>query len=332
MQFFRSMDDLPAASRGGVLAMGSFDGFHRGHQNVVGKAAQLAEQMNVPLGVFTTEPHPRMVFQPDIEPFSLTPLQTKARLLEDFGVDFLYALPFNKQVASMPAQDFVLNILLAKLGALHLVFGYDYRFGQGRGGGANVLTWMGHQEGFGTTQLEPIGVGVEGNAGEIYSSTLVRDAIREGLVRRAAALLGHWWSVEGEVKKGDQRGRLIGFPTANIEIGEFIKPRLGVYAVRVHRPSKGDHFVGVANVGKRPTFDKTDVLLEAHLFDFDDDLYGEPLQVDFVSYIRSERKFDGIESLKAQIAQDCGTAKLALANPDNAVDRFPKPHRSSFLK
>ncbi|MEM9878020.1 MAG: bifunctional riboflavin kinase/FAD synthetase [Pseudomonadota bacterium] len=330
MHLHTTRDPLPQRLRGGVLALGSFDGFHLGHQNVVGFAAQLADQMQTSLGVFVTEPHPRMVFRPETEPFLLTPLATKARLMQNFGVDHMCALPFNRQIASMPAQDFVLDILIKQLGAIHLVFGYDYRFGKGRGGGADMLAWMGHYEGFGTSQLEPIGVGVEGNAGEIYSSTLVRQAIREGLVRRAASLLGHWWSIEGQVQMGDQRGRLIGFPTANMDIEEYIKPRFGVYAVRVRLPETGETFVGVANVGKRPTFEKDDIKLEVHLFDFDRDIYEQTLQVDFVSFIRGEQKFDGIDSLKAQIATDCDTAKLALANPDNAADRFPTPNRDDY--
>lgn len=330
MHIYKSLEPLPARSRGCVLALGSFDGFHLGHQNVIGRAAQIADDMNAPLGVFVTEPHPRMVFQPDMPAFLLTPLATKAQLLADFGVDHLCALPFNKHVATMCAADFVLNILIKQIGAIHLVFGYDYRFGQKRGGGADVLTWMGNYEGFSTTQLEPIGVGVEGSAGEIYSSTLVRQAIREGMVRRAASLLGHWWSVEAVVQQGDQRGRTIGFPTANMEIEDYIKPRYGVYAMRIHLPKTGENLVGVANVGKRPTFDKEDVKLEVHIFDFDRDIYGETLQCEFVSFIRGEQKFDGIDALKAQITKDCDTAKLALSNPDNAADRFPKPHRSDF--
>lgn len=330
MDIYDSLDPVPARSRGCVLALGSFDGFHRGHQNVVGRAAQIADAMHAPLAVMVTEPHPRMVFQPNTPPFLLTPLATKAKLLADFGVDHLCALPFSRGLASMCAADFVLDILIKQIGAIHLVFGYDYRFGQKRGGGADVLSWMGHYEGFGTTQLEPIGVGVEGSAGETYSSTLVRDAIREGMVRRAASLLGHWWSVEAQVHMGDQRGRTIGFPTANMDIEDYIKPRFGVYAVRVHLPKTRESFVGVANVGKRPTFDKEDVKLEVHIFDFDRDIYGETLQVDFVSFIRGEHKFDGIDALKAQIAKDCDTATLALDNPDNAADRFPKPSRADF--
>jgi len=332
MHLHRSIEPYPDRLRGGVVALGSFDGFHRGHQSVVGFAAQLADEMHTSLGILVTDPHPRMVFRPDTDPFLLTPLATKARLMENFGVDHMCALPFNRDRARMSAQEFVLNILIKQIGAIHLVFGYDYRFGKGRGGGADMLTWMGQYEGFGTTTVEPIGVGVEGSAGEIYSSTLVRQAVREGLVRRAASLLGHWWSIEGQVQMGDQRGRTIGFPTANMDIEDYIKPRFGVYAVRVRLPKTGESFVGVANVGKRPTFDKQDVKLEVHVFDFDRDIYEETMQVDFVSFIRGEQKFDGIDSLKAQIAKDCETAKLALANPDNAADRFPTPHRSDYAK
>ncbi len=330
MKLYRSLNAIPGPSRGCVVALGSFDGFHRGHQSVIGAAAKLALAMNTTLGVMTTEPHPRRFFRPDDPPFMITPLRTKVRLLQNFGVDSVFILNFDQSIAQLPAQDFVKQILVDGLGAIHVVFGYDYRFGKGRGGGANVLRYMGDEEGFGTTQLSPVSVGVEGSAGEIYSSTLVRDALKNGEARRAAALLGHWWSVENHVLKGDQRGRAIGFPTANLDISDYVQPRFGVYAVRVRRMQDGKVLNAVANVGKRPTFEKQDVTLEAHLFDFDEDIYGELLNVEFVSFIRPEKKFSGIDTLKAQIAEDCETAKLVLANPDNAADRFPTPHRFQF--
>ncbi|MEO0412866.1 MAG: bifunctional riboflavin kinase/FAD synthetase [Pseudomonadota bacterium] len=330
MQLFRTFETIPKAARGCVLALGSFDGLHRGHQNVIGAAGAMAETMGTSLAVMTTEPHPRAYFKPDQPPFMLTPMRTKARLLGDFGVDTFFVLPFDASIARLHAADFVNDILIGQIGALHLVYGYDYRFGKGRGGSAAMLRYMGAEEGFGVTEIPAIGVGVEGSAGEVYSSTLVRDALRQGLARQAAALLGHWWFVEGHVQKGDQRGRTIGFPTANLDISDYVHPRFGVYAVRVRRGTTGEFIPAVANLGKRPTFDKQDVTLEAHLFDFDEDIYGELLHVEFVSFIRPEKKFSGLEELKGQIAKDCDTARLALANPDNAADRFPVPHRSHF--
>jgi len=167
MHLHTTREPLPHRLRGGVVALGSFDGFHLGHQNVIGAAARLADEMHASLGVLVTEPHPRMVFQPNTEPFLLTPLATKARLMQNFGVDHMCALPFNKEIAAMLAQDFVLDRLIRQLGAIHLVFGYDYRFGKGRGGGANMVAWMGHYVGFGTSQFDPNGVVVERNSGEV---------------------------------------------------------------------------------------------------------------------------------------------------------------------
>jgi riboflavin kinase/FMN adenylyltransferase len=214
----------------------------------------------------------------------------------------------------------------------HVFVGYDYRFGKQRGGGTDVLAWMGEMEGFGLSVIKPVTVGLEGYAGEVYSSTLVRQALQAGEARKAAALLGHWWSINGRVTGGDKRGRTIGFPTANVELGESLQPKLGVYAVRVHVDGQDGVIGGVANIGRRPTFDKRDVLLEVHLFDFDGDLYDRHLRVELVAFLRAEQKFDGIDALKSQINKDCRVAKIVLAEPENSRDRLEPPTLERYLR
>lgn len=331
MRVFRHPDEYTSSDRGAVVALGNFDGFHRGHQVVIGEAGRLARHMGVNLTVVVTEPHPVSFFAPKAPPFRLTPFRERAQLLESFGVDQLLVLPFDKDLAGLAAQDFVQSILLDAVGALHVCVGYDYRFGKGRGGGTDVLGQMGDMEGFGLSVIQPVTVGLEGYAGDVYSSTLVRKALQNGEARKAAALLGHWWSINGRVSEGDQRGRTIGFPTANIELGESLQPKLGVYAVRVEVEEDGRTYNGVANVGKRPTFDKRDILLEAHLFDFEGDLYNKHLRVQLVAFLREEQKFDGIDALKAQIKKDSRVAKIVLAEPENAADHLEEPTLDRYL-
>ena len=331
MRLFRHYLEIPEECRGGVVAMGNFDGFHRGHQAVIAKAGDLADRLGVPLVVLTTEPHPRHFFNPDLAQFRLTPFRAKANYLRHFGVDVLTVLHFDKDLAGLAAQDFVLKVLKGGLGAVHVVVGYDYRFGRGRGGGVDVLRWMGETEGFGVTVVAP--VELEDN-GVPYSSSYIRETLQAGQVLLAAQLLGHWWAIDGHVATGDRRGNSIGFPTINLPMSEYLCPKFGVYAVRVEigeGPFAGV-YNGVANIGRRPTFAKEDVILEAHLFDFSGDIYDTHVVVEIVDFIRAEVKFDGIDSLKAQIARDCETAHALLARPENrrelwAAPRLPRGSR-----
>lgn len=332
MEIVRHPQDLPPRARGCVLALGNFDGFHRGHQVVVGEAGRLARAMGVNLAVVTTEPHPRSFFRPGAPPFRLTPFRERVFLLDHFGVDVLGSLPFDADLAATPPQDFVRDILVDGFGAMHVVVGYDYRFGAKRAGGTHLLGYMGDMEGFGLTALAPVTFGIEGAAGEVYSSSLVRETLRQGRARRAASLLGHWWAVSGRILRGDARGRAIGFPTANIELGDALQPRLGVYAVRMILEGEDRVLEGVANLGRRPTFDKQDVLLEVHIFDFDEDLYGRHARVEFVGFVREERKFSGIDELKAQIDRDARTARTMLADPENARPRLLPPRLQDYLE
>ena len=333
MKIVRQFTHLPAAQRGAVVALGNFDGVHRGHQAVIARAAALADELESPLAVAAFEPHPREFFDPDGPRFRLTSFHSKARLIERLGVDIYYVLPFDAAMARRPAPDFVLNVLVRGLGVRHLVVGYDFAFGRARSGNVAVLNWMGLMEGFGVSAVEPVvRPGENGKTGEIFSSTRIRDHLKEGAPRLAADLLGHWWSIEGHVRKGDQRGRTIGFATANVDMGGYLEPRHGVYAVWVEvqdPPRAGETgppamtvYAGVANLGRRPTFNKDTVLLEAHLFDFSGDLYGRQIRVSFIEFLREERKFDGLESLKAQIARDCVAARAVMAAPESRLDAF----------
>lgn len=332
MKIFRHATGLPDDCRGSIAAMGNFDGFHRGHQAVVGEAGRIARGKGKPLAVFTTEPHPRSFFSGDGDRFRLTPFRGRANLLENFGVDLMFVMPFDKNLAGTSAETFVSDILVGGLGIGHVVIGYDYRFGMGRRGDVGMLRELGKDCGLEVSVVDPISVGVEGAAGEVYSSTLVRDALRTGEARRAAALLGHWWTVNGRIIEGDKRGRTIGFPTANMTLQESLVPAHGVYAVRVSLDGHSEVLEGVANVGRRPTFSGAGVLLETHLFNFDEDIYGQHQGVELVGFIRRERKFDGIDALKEQIAKDCKVARGILADPENTRSHFNPPTLERYLE
>jgi riboflavin kinase/FMN adenylyltransferase len=309
MHVFRTWSEVPAALKGGVIALGNFDGLHLGHQAVIGRALGLARAKGVAAAVMTFEPHPRMFFKPDQEPFRLSPFRMKARVIEALGVDYLYVQTFDKEFSQRSPENFVSEILVGGLGISHIVVGYDYVFGYQRKGNADVLRELAAKYGFEVTAIEKLSAGEER-----FSSTNIRNLLREGKPRDAARMLGRYWEIEGRVESGDKRGRLLGFPTANVPYRDYLHPKKGVYAIRAGVDHGGETMWrdGVANFGNRPTFDKTDVLLEAHLFDTNEDLYGKHLRVALIDYIREERKFDGLEALKAQIAADSETARRVL--------------------
>jgi riboflavin kinase / FMN adenylyltransferase len=313
VRIFRHTDEVDDGLKGAVVAVGNFDGVHRGHQALIAQARQIADERHAALGVLAFEPHPQEFFRPGAESFRLTPLRTKARLIAGQGVDVMYALPFDAALASKSAQDFVMDVLIQDLSVGHIVVGPDFRFGKARSGDTTVLSYMGEMEGFGVTIVEP----VEDEAHGKISSTRIRDALKSGRPEEAAHLLGHWWAIDARVEHGDKRGRTIGFPTANMRLDGYLKPAFGVYAVRAtimeDDETLGRHD-GVANLGVRPMFETETPLLETYLFDFDGDLYGKHLAVELVSYIRPEAKLDGLDALKAQIAKDSNTAKRALAS------------------
>jgi riboflavin kinase/FMN adenylyltransferase len=313
MKIFRDHHPLPSTACGAVVALGNFDGIHRGHQAVIGRAAAEASAAGAKLGLLTFEPHPRSVFRPSDPPFRLTPFRSKAILLCGLGVDLLFNLRFNHALAARSAEDFVREVLVDGLGVSHAVVGYDFVFGNGRRGNAALLAEMGAKLGFAVSIVAPAGQG-----DELYSSTRIRTLLQAGEPREAAALLGRDWQIHGHVEHGDERGRTIGFPTANLHLADYLRPTAGVYAVRAgfDRPGADPGAAwhdGVANFGTRPTFAGTDLRLEVHLFDFAGDLYGRQLRVALVDYIRPERKFAGIDDLKAQIAKDAAQARAILS-------------------
>ncbi|HVO04574.1 MAG TPA: bifunctional riboflavin kinase/FAD synthetase [Candidatus Cybelea sp.] len=321
MRLIRHFEDVPAELKGAVLAIGNFDGVHRGHQTVIARAAEEARRKKALLGVLTFEPHPRSFFKPDEPPFRLTPFRIKIRHLQDLGVEIAFVLTFDHQMSQRTAEAFVGEILVEGLGAAHVVVGADFCYGNKRGGNATVLQAAGRAHGFGVTVVSPQGE----TGGAVYSSTLVRDRLLAGDPVGAAKALDRPWEIEGRVESGDKRGRLLGFPTANIALGEFMQPKLGVYAVKAAIDS-GDGLQwidGVANLGRRPTVGGERVQLEVHLFDFAGDLYGRHLRVALLGFIRPEMKFSGLDPLKAQIAADCETARRLLASYDGPA---LKPH------
>ena len=329
MRVFRHSSDLPSASQGGIIAIGNFDGVHRGHQAVIGEAVQRARAAGLPASVLTFEPHPRRFFRPETPPFLLTRFRTKARVLTGLGVDNLFVLRFNAALAAFTAEDFIDRILVGGLHASQIVVGYDFVFGKGRHGNPDLLRHRLTTHRVDTLVMPPVAAPhaePDGDSeGLIYSSTGVRDALRAGDPRAAARLLGRPFEIEGRVRRGDARGRLLGFPTANIWLGDYMRPALGVYAIRakVDEPASPANLTGVANLGLRPTFGGTEPRLEVHLFDFQGDLYGRRLAVELIEFLRPERKFEGIDALKAQIAADATAAKAVLAKPARAPQGDP---------
>jgi len=303
---FHDWQSLPAPWTGSVVALGNFDGVHRGHQALLAHARQLADGLGAPLVVLTFEPHPRRYFVPDTGPFRLTLLPAKVRLLADCGVQAVLAQRFDPAFAAISAQDFVDKVLIDGMGTRHVVCGYDFTFGARRSGNVERLREIATERDLGVTVLDPVM-----REGEIYSSTRIREALRAGWPSEASELLGHPWEIEGAVEQGDQRGRTIGFPTANVALGEHLRPRFGVYPVRAL--VEGRWRDGVANLGRRPTLGKLQENFEVHLFDFAGDLYGQVLRVQLVDFIRPEMKFSGLDALKAQIAADCDAARRLLA-------------------
>ena len=301
---------LDTADQGAAVAMGNFDGVHLGHQSVLALARAAAADLSAPLGVITFEPHPRTLFQPDGPAFRLMSAQARATRFEKLGVDQLYELPFDFDLAAMTAEEFVRSVLRDGLGVRHVVVGADFCFGKGRKGDVDLLQSMGLTHGFGVT-VAPLITDGKGD----YSSTAIRTALREGKPEDAARILGHWHRIEAEVEKGDQRGRDLGYPTANLPLAGLHLPKYGVYAVTVDvltGPNAGT-CQGAASLGERPTFGENAPNLEVHLLDFKGDLYGEQLSVALAEYLRPEVKFDDVDALIKQMDADCAQCREILS-------------------
>ena len=310
MRIIRTWHDVAPQDRGAAVALGNFDGVHRGHQAVIDLARATARAMAAPLGVITFEPHPRQYFAPNAAPFRLMNAESRAHRLQKLGVARLYELPFSADLAGMAAVAFGRDVLAAGLGIAQVVVGADFRFGKGRTGGAADLAAMGQTFGFGVTIADLVAE----NGTEI-SSTSIRAALADGRPRDAAAMLGHWHRIDGAVIHGEKRGRLLGFPTANMALDGLHQPRLGVYAVKVDvlsGPHQGSYH-GAASLGTRPMFGGNLPNLESFLFDFTGDLYGVHLSVALVDYLRPELTFEDLPALIAQIDQDCARARAILA-------------------
>ncbi len=307
MHIIRDFQFVEPEDRGASVAIGNFDGVHVGHRSVIDLARQAAP--DAPLGVLTFEPHPREYFAPDAPPFRLMRGNTRAHRLEKLGVEKLYELPFNAALAGLTPKDFARNVICDGLGLSHIVVGADFCFGKGRSGTADDLVQFGKEMGFGVT-IAPLMERSE----NVVSSTAIRSALSDGRPRDAAAMLGHWHRIEGDVIGGEQRGRELGFPTANMSIEGLHPPRFGVYAVLVDvldGPHQGN-YLGAASIGTRPMFNGEIPNIETYLFDFSGDLYGATLSVGLVDYLRPELKFDGLEALIAQMTSDCDQARQIL--------------------
>jgi len=311
MRIVRDTLYMDPADRGAAAAIGNFDGVHLGHQAVLDVARQAAAETGAPLGVLTFEPHPRQFFAPDAPTFRLMNPEAKANRLEKLGVERLYEVPFNAALASLTPEEFVTEVIVKRLGLRHVIVGADFCFGKGRCGTAQDLVDLGKELGFGVTVVPLIELG----AGEV-SSTAIRNALADGRPQDAAEMLGHLHRIEGRVIRGDQRGRDLGYPTANMSITGLHQPKLGVYAVKVDvltGPHKGT-YGGAASIGVRPMFGDNVPNCESYIFDFKGDLYGADLSVALLEYLRPELKFDGLDALIEQMGKDCDRAREILAN------------------
>ena len=301
---------MPDALRGCVVAIGNFDGVHRGHRAVILHAQEKARALGKPCAVLTFEPHPSDFFARESVIFRLTPEGAKATALERLGLQGMIVLRFDAEMAGLGAEDFVTEMLVKRIGVSAVVAGYDFHYGKARAGTPAFLQSAGQAHGFDVEIVPRIAYDSDGSLAAV-SSTATREALERGDVAGARALLGHDWFVEGEVIHGKKLGRALGFPTANIALDPSCRLRPGIYAVRV--AFEGRRHGGVASYGLRPTFDNGAALLETMLFDFEGDLYGKILEVAFVEWIRPELKFDGVEALVARMAVDAAEARRVLA-------------------
>ena len=309
MKIFDDWRGLPPAARGASVALGNFDGVHLGHAAVL-RAAH-GGRPGAPRAVLTFEPHPRAFFRPQDPPFRLTLAAERAAALEALGADILYQLPFDASLSYLSAEAFITEILHEGLGAVHLACGADFAFGHRRGGDVSLLAARAEALGMGLTVVPAVS-----DAEGPISATRIRRLLQDGYPERAARLLGRSHTIRGEVTHGDARGRTIGFPTANIPLGQHLEPARGVYAVT--SAISGTVVKGVANIGQRPTVGGTESRLEVHFFDFSADIYGQELAIALHHFIREERKFESLDALKAQIAEDAAQARALL-------DALPPP-------
>jgi len=307
MQRLSLAGGIPDSLKGSIVALGNFDGFHLGHQAVVGRAIQRGFHERRPVIVATFDPHPVRYFKPDLPPFRLTTLDQREELFAHAGADAMLVFEFGDALRSTSAEDFVVELLGKRIGAAGVVTGDDFTFGKMRGGNAELLRTLGAEHGIVAETVAPVLVD-----GVRISSGRIREALTAGDLASATHLLSRDYAIEGVVQRGDRRGRELGYPTANLTMADYQRPKYGIYAVRVTLEDGSEHS-GVASLGIRPTFDPPQELLEAHLFDFDGDLYGRKIEVALHAYLREERKFDSLEALTAAMREDEAQARKVLA-------------------
>ena len=307
MQRLTLAGGIPDDLRGSIVALGNFDGFHLGHQAVVGRAVARAFHERRPVIAATFDPHPVAFFKPDLPPFRLTTLDQRERLFAHAGADAMLVFEFNRELASMDAEQFVAKVLASEIGAAGVITGDDFSFGKGRAGDVALLKELGDRHGIAAEAVAQVSLD-----GERISSGRIREALVAGDTGKATHMLSRDYAIEGIVQRGDARGRELGYPTANLALGDYQRPKYGIYAVRVTLEDDSEH-PGVANLGVRPTFDPPQELLEAHLFDVDRDLYRQKIEVALHAFIREEKKFDGIEALTAHMEEDEAEARHLLA-------------------
>ncbi len=307
MRILHGWKGLAADDKGAAVALGNFDGVHLGHQRVIAEAGEAAARLSAPLGVISFEPHARMHFQPEAPPFRLTSADQLARTVAALGTERLYILPFGAEMANFSDHDFVRDVLVGGLGIRHVAVGFDVTLGKGRTGDPVSMRRYGEELGFSVSVAPALE-----RDGTKVSSTAIRQALREGRPDLAADLLGRPFAIEGVVQKGRQLGRRLGFPTANVALGDYVAPRFGVYATRT-RLADGRELAGVANIGVNPTTGEVSPRLEVWLFDFDEDIYGEAIETDLIAFLRPEERFPSIEAMVEQVRRDEGTARAALS-------------------
>lgn len=307
MQTYKNIKDIDETARGAVIVIGNFDGVHRGHQSILAQAKKIAESKNAKLGLLTFEPHPRRLFRPDDPPFRITPEGLKAERLAASGVDILFSLEFDWDFASQSSDDFIQTVIKDGIAPAHIIIGYDFCFGQLRKGGPKDFIAAGIE----TTIISEIA-----EDEEKLSSSRIRTALRHGKITEANALLGWEWEIRGAVVKGDQRGRELGYPTANVALGDTAHPAYGIYATWVKiEDAKGEQSewrASATNIGIRPMFETPEALVETFIFDFNTEIYGKTLHIKPIKRLRGEAKFDSLDDLIKQMAKDCEQARAIL--------------------
>mgnify|MGYP000498253835 CR=1 FL=1 len=307
MRWLDHRDPVPAPLRGAIVALGNFDGFHKGHQAVAGEAIRWAREEERPVIVATFDPHPVQFFRPDTPPFRLTSLEQRHELYLAFGATAMLVFHFDAELAGTSAEDFISEILLARFGAHGVVTGGDFTFGKGAKGNVDLLRDHGGPLGLHSRVVEAV------EQDGIVSSSRIREALREGQPELAAELLTRPFAIRGIVEHGDKNGRKLGYPTANLAIDKYLRPKYGVYAVTGTILATGQQLKGAANIGIRPQFEPPKELLEPYFFDFSGDLYGQEIEVAFHHFLRGEAKFNDLDALMAQMERDCEEAKRLLS-------------------